>query len=55
MYEEALPESIKEESIDRYDEVATKRPSPKIRKSFPETWIWESLEGYADQQSFPRS
>lgn len=54
--EDVLPESIneKEESIDRNDGVSTKIPSPNIRKSFPETWIWETLEGYADQQSFPR-
>lgn len=36
------------ESIDRYDDagIAEESPMPMIRKDFPESWIWESFDGY---------
>lgn len=47
------------ESIDRFDAEVEERidenvvdsldasVAPAIRKDFPETWIWDSIEGYA--------
>lgn len=43
------------ESIDRYDDagIAEDSPSPTIRKEFPESWIYDSFDGYDDGSFLP--
>lgn len=34
------------DSIDRFDSAVESQAAPTIRKDFPESFLWEDLEGY---------
>lgn len=50
-YDEHMDEEfVREEAEDRFEKVeadsAEKEVSATIRKDFPESWIWDSIDGY---------
>lgn len=46
-YPESFPE-IENDSIDRVDGPKVTKESMKIRKHFPESWIYDSFDWYED-------